>query len=525
MPGCGPGFCMGGENLNEHLLKRNEEIYRKLNIPAWHAASITGAGVNVAVIGYGGCLASKKPYLTNVNDCGNGSYHDGDEIIHAVAPGAKIFGINIFKGGWSFDEALRWCLEHDIDVICTSIRLSTWGYEREELSRQLYEKGCIMIDSADNEGKEDSIGYPAKSPYWFAVGAYDELNKGKAGYSSWGKGLDCLMYTDLAVEAKEGYYVPISHTSGATQLVAGMAALLKEHLRITPEGFREFIRQHSIDIGEEGWDPKTGFGLFVLPKEIPKKEGTTVKVCIDPGHGQHDPGAVGPGGTKEKDVALSVALKVGEWLKKHGIDVVFTRTNDNPGFPTDEKQNLAKRVSIANTAKADIFVSVHCNSAGNKQARGLETYCYALGGNGEKLARAIQEEVRKATGFIDRGVKTANFYVLRYTQMPAVLVELGFISNPDEEKILASTDFQAKAAEAIAKGICRYFGIQWKVEEVPKCKTDYAGHWAEAAIEKVKAAGLMSGYPDGKFKPDQPVTRAELAAVLARILDKWGVKA
>lgn len=504
--------------MNEHLLKRNEEIYRKLNIPAWHAAGITGAGVNVAVIGYGGCLANKKPYLTNVNDCGTGSYHDGDEIIHAVAPGAKIYGINVFKSGWSFAEALRWCLEHDIGVICTSIRLSTWADEREELSRQLYEKGTIMIDSADNKGKEDSIGYPAKSPYWFAVGAYDELNKGKAGYSSWGKELDCLMYTDLAVEAKEGYYVPISHTSGATQLVAGMAALLKEHLRITPEGFREFIRQHSIDIDQEGWDPETGFGLFVLPAEIPEKEGEKVRVCIDPGHGGKDPGAIGPGGTREAHVALAVALKVADMLRETGVEVKLTRTGD-------EFVDLQKRCDIANEFKADIFVSLHCNSARNMQARGLETYCYALGGNGEKLARAIQEEVLKATEFIDRSVKTANFYVLKYTQMPAALVELGFISNPDEEKLLACTDFQAKAAEAIVKAICKYFGIAWKVEEMPKCKTDYAGHWAESAIEAVKKAGLMSGYPDGSFKPDQPVTRAELAAVLARILDKLGVKA
>jgi hypothetical protein len=84
----------------------------------------------VAIIGYGGCLAHKKPWLTNVNEPweGRGSYHDGDEIIHAVAPGAHIYGINIFKGGWSTPET------------CASIRQVGWSNEKEELSRQLLEQ-------------------------------------------------------------------------------------------------------------------------------------------------------------------------------------------------------------------------------------------------------------------------------------------------------------------------------------------------------------------------------------------------
>lgn len=477
MPGSSPGFCMGGENLNEHLLKRNEEIYRKLNIPAWHAAGITGAGVNVAVIGYGGCLASKKPYLTNVNDCGTGSYHDGDEIIHAVAPGAKIFGINIFKGGWSFDEALRWCLEHDIDVICTSIRLSTWDYEREELSRQLYEKGCIMIDSADNEGKEDSIGYPAKSPYWFAVGAYDELNKGKAGYSSWGKELDCLMYTDLAVEAKEGYYVPISHTSGATQLVAGMVALLKEHLRITPEGFREFIRQHSIDIEQEGWDPKTGFGLFVLPAEIPKKEG-------------------------EQEMNKPQYIIIHHSATKLGDAETFRRYH----VQVNGWKDIGYHYVINNgTYKPDGFIE--------KGRDEKEVGAHAVGYNDKSIGICL-------VGNFDEDKPTQK-QMQALTQLCKDIMQR---YNIPAKNVLGHRETGAKKT-CPGKNFCMdSLRKMLEVGEVPKCKTDYAGHWAEAAIEKVKAAGLMSGYPDGKFRPDQPVTRAELAAVLVRLIDKLEVK-
>jgi len=457
--------------VHEHLLKRNEEIYEKLNVPVWHAAGITGAGVNVAVIGYGGCLAAKKPYLTNVNDAGKGSYHDGDEIIHAVAPGAKIFGINIFKGGWSFAEALRWCLEHDIGVICTSIRLSTWADEREELSRQLYEKGTIMIDSADNEAKENSIGYPAKSPYWFAVGAYDELNKGKAGYSSWGKELDCLMYTDLAVEAKEGYYVPISHTSGATQLVAGMAALLKEHLRITPEGFREFIRQHSIDIDQEGWDPETGFGLFVLPAEIQKKEG-------------------------EQEMNKPQYIIIHHSATKQGDAETFRRAHKAKGW-----RDIGYHYVIGNgtysgdgeveTGRTEAEDGAHCSADGmNRKSIGI---CLVGNFDIDKPTIAQMEALERLCRDIMARYKIPVSKVLGHGEV-------------------AATNCPGKNFDMAA------FRKRLEVKKVEK--KDYEGHWAQPYIEKAINAGYMTGYPDGSFKPDNPITRAEFARVLSFIIDK-----
>lgn len=226
------------------------------------------------------------------------------------------------------------------------------------------------------------------------------------------------------------------------------------------------------------------------------------KVCLDPGHGQHDPGAVGPTGLKEKDVALAVSLKTGQKLKNSGIEVVHTRVNDNPGFPRDERQNLAQRVSIANTSRADCFVSIHCNSATSRSAHGTETYCVQLGYNAEKLARAIQTEVVRATGISNRGVKTANFYVLKYTQMPAALIELAFISNPNEEKLLADKGFQDKVAGAIAKGICNYLGV--------KC----IEHWAEKHYESLNKKGVE--IYEKRF--DDNLTRGEVFALLDRIV-------
>lgn len=229
------------------------------------------------------------------------------------------------------------------------------------------------------------------------------------------------------------------------------------------------------------------------------------KVCLDPGHGQHDPGAVGPSGLKEKDVVLSVALKLGEKLKNSGIDVVYTRTNDNPGFPRDIRQNLAKRVDIANSSNADCFVSIHCNSATSSEAHGTEIYVVKLGFNAEKLARAIQLEFIKATELRDRGIKTANFYVIKYTQMPAVLVEMAFISNPYEEKLLASVDFQDNVAVAMAKGICNYFEAKYVTEKE---------HWAEKHYKSLKEKGVE--IYEKRF--DDYITRGELFALLDRIV-------
>jgi len=229
------------------------------------------------------------------------------------------------------------------------------------------------------------------------------------------------------------------------------------------------------------------------------------KVCLDAGHGQHDPGAIGPNGLKEKDVVLAVALKLGEKLKGSNIEIIYTRTDDNPGFPKDIQQNLAKRVAIANTSKADCFVSIHCNSATNKEANGTEIYVVKLGYNAEKLARAIQSEIIRVTELKDRGIKTANFYVIKYTQMPAVLAEIAFISNPYEEKLLASSDFQDKVAEAIARGICNYFEAKYVPEKEHRAEKHY-----KSLIEK--------GVEIHEKRFDDYITRGEVFALLDRIV-------
>ncbi len=179
------------------------------------------------------------------------------------------------------------------------------------------------------------------------------------------------------------------------------------------------------------------------------------RIVLDPGHGGRDPGAVGPGGTKEKDVTLAVARLLAKYLDPIA-EVKLTRSDDRHLW-SNTNADLAERVRIAETWRASYFISLHCNAAA-AGARGVETYAYKPGGEGERLARAIQKELVEATGFPDRGVKFANYYVLRKTSMPAVLVEMGFISNPAEEKLLKDPTWQEKAAKAIATGIANYLG-------------------------------------------------------------------
>lgn len=180
------------------------------------------------------------------------------------------------------------------------------------------------------------------------------------------------------------------------------------------------------------------------------------KIYIDAGHGGSDSGALG-NGLKEKDINLAVSKRIEYHLKRHGHTLYMSRSNDST-------LSLAQRSSSANSTKSDIFVSVHCN-ASNGQGLGLETYCYKFGGNGEKLARKIQDSIVSAKLYTkNRGVKEGNFHVIRETSMPACLVELAFIDNVEDSKLLREK--QEQFAVAITKGILSYFGQSYKEEVV-----------------------------------------------------------
>lgn len=173
-----------------------------------------------------------------------------------------------------------------------------------------------------------------------------------------------------------------------------------------------------------------------------------MKVFINPGHapkGNPDPGACGPTGLRESDVAAAVGQKVAAYLVAAGCDVKTLQHDD-----------LAAITGTSNEWGADLFVSIHCNSCDNETAEGAETFSDYNSDAGAKLAKYIQEQIVGLPGVVDRGCKTAGFYVVKYTDAPAVLVETEFISNPSREKEMATAAWQDRIAAAIARGVTDY---------------------------------------------------------------------
>ncbi|HAK73303.1 MAG TPA: N-acetylmuramoyl-L-alanine amidase [Sporomusaceae bacterium] len=183
-------------------------------------------------------------------------------------------------------------------------------------------------------------------------------------------------------------------------------------------------------------------------------------ICIDPGHGGNDSGAIGPTGTAEKDNNLAIALLLCDKLEKNGATVILTRGTDIEVKVSDAstEAEFGARVDIANDHGADIFISIHNDAFTNPQAVGTTTFHYG-GADGIRLANAIQKSLIEGLGTKDRGARFASFYVIRYTNMPAVLVEAAFISNPEEEVLLASVDGRYNIADSIFRGIVKYFKV------------------------------------------------------------------
>ena len=170
-------------------------------------------------------------------------------------------------------------------------------------------------------------------------------------------------------------------------------------------------------------------------------------IVIDPGHGGLDTGA-SRGNVLEKDLTLDIALKVRECLRDMGMkNIIMTRS-------TDKTLTLDERVQIANNNNADIFVSVHINASVKTEINGIETHYYS--DNGYKVAKVVHKELMKNINATDRGLFKSKFYVINHTEAPAVLLELGFISNEQERSSLKSDKRQMGSAQAIADGIVNY---------------------------------------------------------------------
>jgi len=180
--------------------------------------------------------------------------------------------------------------------------------------------------------------------------------------------------------------------------------------------------------------------------------GGAFKIMIDPGHGGHDPGTTGVSGREEREVNLNIALKLYEVLREDTrFDVRLTRSDDT-------FVELEDRSAMANEWQADALLSLHGNSFTDGTVSGTETYYEHE--NGRTLAEAVHGAVVEAMGFEDRGVRENRLKVLSLSEVPAALVEVGYLTNGQQEAVLTGEEGAQRAALAIADGLKRYFGLE-----------------------------------------------------------------
>ncbi|MEX1029598.1 MAG: N-acetylmuramoyl-L-alanine amidase [Paenibacillaceae bacterium] len=251
--------------------------------------------------------------------------------------------------------------------------------------------------------------------------------------------------------------------------------------------------------------------LLLFPSQM-----YAMTVVIDPGHGGHDPGAIGVNGLKEKNINLDISKKLAQELNNMGYDTIMTRE-------TDTYLTLQERVTFANRSGGDIFVSIHANSHPNESAHGTLVLYYddaypnanypasstmrLLSDENKALARSIQDDVILQVNTFDHGIVPSVVFVVRNGIMPSVLIETAFVSNKEDARLLDTESFRTAVASGIAKGISKY---------QPPIFYDLHNHWAKESILKLEGLGIVKG-DNGAFHPNQQMTRAEFIAILDRL--------
>jgi N-acetylmuramoyl-L-alanine amidase len=314
----------------------------------------------------------------------------------------------------------------------------------------------------------------AKSDKHISIGALEPKKPLKwASYSSIGKELD---YVSI------GFYG--FGTSFTTPTFCAMCGLVQDFFidktgrALVRSELIDFINDNLIDVEEEGFDIKTGHGLFILPdpntinisKYVPeysgnidytgfpeiKEEKKMYKVFLGVGHGGNDSGAVA-NGLREADINLNIALACQEVLIKHGVEVLLSRY-------TDENDPVSEGIIECNNYNPDIAIDIHTNAGGGD---GFEVFTHSGGSNSRRLAEFIETETKELNN--SRGIKTRlnsagkDYYAfIRDTNPPAIIVECAFIDNKEDVKVIDTVQEQKAFGIAYAKGILKYFGIEYK---------------------------------------------------------------
>lgn len=185
-------------------------------------------------------------------------------------------------------------------------------------------------------------------------------------------------------------------------------------------------------------------------------EAKNRKIVIDSGHGGEDPGKVAVNGSLEKDINLDIALILKSILEEKGIEVIMTRESDT-GLGDSKTEDMRERVEIINKHTPDLCVSIHQNSYSDEAIQGAQVFYYTHSENGELAAEIIQQALLMADEDNTRQKKANDtYYILKRSEVPTVIVECGFLSNPKEAELLNTEEYQQKMAEAVAAGVLEY---------------------------------------------------------------------
>jgi len=274
----------------------------------------------------------------------------------------------------------------------------------------------------------------------------------------------------LTIDVKDGVIGKISDSVSLDGKIADKVSFIKKdtnksQIIVDLTNMIEDSDYKVFTLPSDSSNNKTFRMVVDINKPVPKRifnftQGLKGKIiAIDAGHGGSDPGAIGPSKIQEKSITLAVAQKVKTLLERAGAKVIMTRQTDVDVYGPNATavQELQARANIANVNKADVFVSIHINAFTNPTVGGVANYYYQKTGYDAMLAKKIQDNLAQTSGLQDRGINAAGFYVIKRTEMPAVLAELGFISNPNEERILNTLQFQQNIAQGMVRGLEDFF--------------------------------------------------------------------
>ena len=255
--------------------------------------------------------------------------------------------------------------------------------------------------------------------------------------------------TSLTLLKKSGSWGQVKLSNGTTGWVSLQYLSKTKPATAATNIGTYYVTASSLNLREKASSLNSGITGRASSSLLTTKAVKGKTIVIDPGHGGHDSGAIGILlRTKEKDITLSTANQLATLLRNAGANVIMTRS-------TDIYLSLPARASISNSNKADAFVSIHYNATPISNAYGIETFYYHSPHT--SLASSLQQEIAKTTGLMGRGVKKKGYTVLSMNNRPAALVELGFLSTPPEEKIIAQTSYHQKAAQGILNGLNVFF--------------------------------------------------------------------